>query len=205
MLNTIFSAFLQLLIFSLIPFIVYLIKKKRASGFFEYIGLKKSNARANLYAVLLVLFSVTPLVLLILLNKEFQMIMTNPQSVSGALKHNGNSIETVIMILITAVFKTAMAEEIIFRGFLAKRLIAISNFQIGNWVHSIIFGFLHAFLFYQVTTNSLFLLVIFLFPTITSYFKVYLNEKLADGSIIPGWIAHSLANIISYSLVVFYL
>ncbi len=132
MLNTIFSAFLQLLIFSLIPFIVYLIKKKRASGFFEYIGLKKSNARANLYAVLLVLFSVTPLVLLILLNKEFQMIMTNPQSVSGALKHNGNSIETVIMILITAVFKTAMAEEIIFRGFLAKRLIAISNFQIGN-------------------------------------------------------------------------
>jgi hypothetical protein len=31
----------------------------------------------------------------------------------------------------------------------------------------------------------------------------YLNEKKADGSIIPSWIAHGLANLITYITVAF--
>jgi hypothetical protein len=38
---------------------------------------------------------------------------------------------------------------------------------------------------------------------IGAYVSVYLNEKMGDGSIIPGWISHGLANVISYSVVGF--
>ena len=30
-----------------------------------------------------------------------------------------------------------------------------------------------------------------------------INEKIANGSIIPGWISHGLANIIAYSVIGF--
>lgn len=39
--NAIISALLQVLVFTGIPFIVYLIAYRRAKGFFDYIGLRK--------------------------------------------------------------------------------------------------------------------------------------------------------------------
>jgi membrane protease YdiL (CAAX protease family) len=201
--DTILSTVLQLLVFTLIPFIVYLITERRAKGFRTYIGLKRSNRRANGLAVLASLIFLVPPVLLTFWNEGFRGIMTDPNSISGHFRELGFSLSTLAMILITAIVKTALAEEILFRGFLAKRLIAWLGYAAGNIVQALIFGVLHLGLFVLISDNWFFLIFIFLFSGLGAYVSVYLNEKVAEGSIIPGWISHALANLVSYSVVAF--
>ena len=169
----------------------------------NYIGLKKSTRKANLFALLVMVLLVAPLLILVFTNEEFKAIMTNPESVTGKIKQMGVGVEAIIIILIAAILKTSLSEEIFFRGFLAKRLIAVTNFQIGNILQAVVFGILHILLFMTITENVLFLIVIFVFPTIGAYFKTYINEKFGNGSIIPGWIAHGTANLVSYSVILF--
>ena len=203
MANELISAIVQILVFTSIPFLVYVIRKKTTNGFLNYIGLKKSTRKANLLALLVMVLLVAPLLLLVFTNEEFKGIMTNPESVTGKIKKMGIGTEAIITILITAILKTALSEEIFFRGFLAKRLISVTNFQIGNIVQAVIFGIIHTLLFISITENVFFLVVIFVFPTMGAYLKTYINEKLGNGSIIPGWIAHGAANLVSYSVILF--
>ena len=116
----------------------------------------------------------------------------------------GLSVETILTIIVVALFKTALAEEILFRGFIAKRLIRFTNFQIGNIIQAILFGIVHAALFGIISRNILFLTLIFLVPAIGAYLSVVLNEKVAGGSILPGWIAHGMGNLIAYTVVGFF-
>lgn len=205
MVNHLISALLQLVAFSLIPFLVFLIKKKTVKGFLDWIGLKKSTRKANSLALLVMLASATPLIALSWFNEDFWQIMTDPSSITGQFRAQGIGVNSVASLLIVALLKTSFTEEIFFRGFVAKRLIAITNFRIGNIIQAMIFGIIHTLIFLSITNNAFFLSIIFLFPAITSYFKVYLNEKLANGSIIPGWIAHASANVVAYSTIGFIL
>lgn len=201
--NEIISAISQVLVFSLIPFVVYVIKYKSVKGFSNYIGLKKSTTKANLLALLVMLIIAVPILTMTLLNNDFKEIMTHPNSVTGKIRQLGFSIESGLIVLFIAILKTSLAEEILFRGFVAKRLIAITNFKTGNIIQAVIFGVIHTLIFMTISSNGLFLFMIFLFPALGAYYKTYLNEKLANGSIIPGWIAHGSGNILSYSIVGF--
>lgn len=202
-LNEFIGALLQLIGFSLIPFLVYLISKKKVKGFLPYIGLKKSNRKANLLALLIASLLGGPVILLSVLNPEFKAILTHPGSVSGQIRELGFSAGAVLIVLITALLKTSLSEEIFFRGFVAKRLIAWLGFQTGNIIQAVLFGAIHTLLFLTISKNPLFLTVIFLFPALGAYFKAYLNEKMADGSIVPGWIAHGVGNVLAYSVIGF--
>ncbi|MEM6347784.1 MAG: CPBP family intramembrane glutamic endopeptidase [Bacteroidota bacterium] len=205
MIDQIIGGILQGLIFMLIPFVVYLIKNKSYRGFWDYIGLKRSNTKANLMALGLAGILATPMLLLIFFNEGFQAIMLAPESVSGQLRLAGLSISTVAMLLFTATFKTAFTEEVLFRGFIAKRLIAWLGIGWGNSLQALIFGLIHWLLFLGITDNYLFLTVILLVTTIGAFGKAYINEKHADGSIVPAWITHATGNLLSYSSVAFWL
>jgi len=203
--NELISTAIQLLAFTLIPVLVYIIKTKSINGFWNYIGLKKSNRKANFLAFLATLVLCIPVLFLPLFNQEFLEVMANPNSVSGKLRQMGFGVETILIILINAIIKTSLAEELLFRGFITKRLIAITNFQIGNIIQALIFGAIHTVLFYYITKNVYILTSIFVFTAMGAYFMAFLNEKLANGSIIPGWIAHGSTNVISFVFVAFIL
>lgn len=203
--DTLLSTFLQLLVFSLIPFVVFLISKRSVRGFWEYIGLQPSQREANLLAIATSLVFVVPALLLSVVHEGFREIMTDPNSISGHFRELGFSLPVLIMIGLTAIFKTALAEEILFRGFLAKRLMAWLGYRLGNLVQALIFGGIHLALFAMISRNWFFLIFIFAFSGLGAYISAYLNEKRANGSIIPGWIAHALANLISYTVVAFFL
>ena len=205
MVNTFISAFGQAIVFSLIPFIVYLISKKKAKGFFSYIGLKRSNAKANGLALLLMIAIATPILLIASADPDFRSALLDPSSVSGRIRAMGFGLESSIALLLIAVIKTGLSEEILFRGFVAKRLIAVTSFRMGNMIQAIIFGAIHTLLFLNLTDNLLFLVSSFVMPAIGAYIKVYLNEKMAGGSIVPGWIAHASSNLIAYSIIAFVL
>jgi len=203
MINEIIGAILQILIFTLIPFSVYLIRNKSAKGFFEYIGLKKSTKKANYLAIFACLLFATPMLILTLTNADFKGIMFEPNSITGKFRQMGFGIESLSILIVIALFKTSFAEEVLFRGFIAKRLISVMGYQKGNILQAAIFGVIHTALFTLVTSNIIFLIAIFIVPSIGAYVSTYLNEKIGNGSIIPGWISHGLANILAYSVVGF--
>ena len=203
MLNELIGAILQLAVFTLIPFLVFFIKTKSSKGFFDYIGLKASTPNANAWAVLACLIFAAPVLFLVFTNAEFKAIMLDPHSLTGKFREMGFSVQAVVILLIMALVKTSLSEEILFRGFVAKRLISALGFLRGNLLPAAIFGLIHTALFATITTNIGFLLLIFIVPGIGAYVSGYLNEKVANGSIIPGWISHGLANVISYSIVGF--
>ena len=205
MVNTFISAFGQAIVFSLIPFIVYLISKKKAKGFFSYIGLKRSNTKANGLALLLMIAIATPILLIASADPDFRSALLAPSSVSGRIRAMGFGQESSTTLLLIAVIKTGLSEEILFRGFVAKRLIAVTSFRMGNMIQAIIFGAIHTLLFLNLTDNLLFLVSSFVMPAIGAYIKVYLNEKMAGGSIVPGWIAHASSNLVAYSIIAFVL
>ena len=203
MINESIGAILQILVFTLIPFLVYLIKNKSAKGFLEYIGLKKSTKKANYLAVIACLLFATPMLILTLTNADFRDIMFEPNSITGKFRQMGFGIESLFILIVIALFKTSFAEEVLFRGFIAKRLISVAGYKKGNVIQAAIFGVIHTALFALVTSNVIFLIAIFIVPSIGAYVSVYLNEKIANGSIIPGWISHGLANVLAYSIVGF--
>lgn len=205
MIDLLINTLLQLGVFMIIPLLVYWIQHKQVGGFGTYLGLKRSTRTANLLALGLAVALVIPLIGLIYTVGEFREIMLHPQSVSGALRQNGASWSTFGLIIGTAAFKTAFTEELLFRGFIAKRLIASLGMKWGNMIQAVLFGILHSIFFLSITDKVWFLLVIFLIPTLGALGKAFINERYANGSIIPGWIAHATANILSYSTVVFVL
>ena len=160
--------------------------------------------KANLLAVLLSFVFATPILALTFLDEGFMELTTGPGSVVGKIMEIGSPVEIVFIVLIVTLFKTSLSEEIFFRGFIAKRLVNLTNYQIGNILQSIIFGLLHIAIFLPLSNSPLHLSIIFLSTAVFAYLIVYLNDKKAEGSILPGWIAHATANLVSYSVILIF-
>ena len=203
MLNQLINAVLQVLAFTAVPFLVYLAVKKSPRGFLSSIGLRKTTTRAALLSPLVSLAIAVPILSLTAINEDFYAAMTNPSSVTGAVRAMGPGVATIVIIVIIAVIKTALAEEIFFRGFVAKWLIRWLGFKAGALIQAVIFGAIHTLLFLTISSDPLFLAVTFIFPALGGYLMVCINERLGQGSIIPGWIAHAVANLLAYSVVAF--
>ena len=102
-----------------------------------------------------------------------------------------------------AVVTTALSEEILFRGFLAKRLIAWLGFGVGNALQALVFGAIHGFLFMGVSTGLSIIgwLAVVLLPSVQGWVMGWLNERIGNGSIIPGWCADAVTNVLTFAIV----
>jgi membrane protease YdiL (CAAX protease family) len=204
MINDIISAILQVLVFALIPFVFFLLTRRKASGFLQFIGLKATTRTAVLLAVLTSLIFLAGGISLAFLSNEIRQMLINPPSVSGKIRQMGLTPASVFILILTAWFKTSFAEEILFRGFIAKRLVERLGFQTGNLLQALLFALLHVLLFRVLAKSGAgFLVFIFLFSGIAGYIIEYINEKYGEGSIVPGWIAHALGNTLAYAVLAF--
>ncbi len=204
--NEILSTIIQLIVFSLIPFIIFLFRKDKKKSFFQYIGLYKAEKKSIQLAVLASILVLISGIGLTFFNEGIRQAILNPPSVTGELRLSGFNLATVIILLIVAIIKTALAEEILFRGFLTKQAIKIFGFRIGNIIQASIFGLIHVLLFYFLTkTSFIFLVLIFGFTFSAGWVIGLINEKYGNGSIMPGWIAHGLGNSLAYLFIVFVL
>lgn len=204
--DEVIGAILQIIVFSLIPFIFFLIKSRSVGGFLTYIGLYGPTKKAVLWAVLSSLIILLTGVGLILISNDLLEVMLEPGSITGKIRAMGFGIESLATLLIIAIFKTSLSEEILFRGFIAKRLISVLGFKKGNLVQATLFGLIHLGLFLGIMQARIsFLIYIFLLSGTGAYVMCFINEKFGKGSIIPGWIAHGLGNTLSYTLIAFIL
>lgn len=109
------------------------------------------------------------------------------------------NISTFISILIWASIQTSLSEEIFFRGFLLKRLSNKFGFTVGNIMQSLAFCVLHMITLFSAI-GLLKALIVMSFTFFVAFLAGHLNEKEAGGSIIPSWLMHALANVLSCAM-----
>jgi len=189
--DSIVGALLQLLLFSAVPLLWWFFTARRTEGFFSWIGLTRpqfgDKRRAALIFLAAFVLLMVPGVLLVLSFED--------KSVLAAARFANAGLMGLVALLIHAILQTGLSEELLFRGFLLKRLSNRFGFPIGNGVQALLFGALHAVLFFGAITTPL-LVMVLAFTTAVGWLLGYLNERVGNGSILPGWALHSLANIV---------
>lgn len=192
---TFISSFVQLGISLLIPVIWWAVTTKRRLEFATWIGLyvpmwkvgpvqRVSQKQLGIALACWVAVSLASLRI--------------ASSVWGALATSrfiGAGLLAVVPILLYAFIQTGLAEELFFRGFLAKRLCASFGFSRGNAIQAIVFGLLHVLLFINYLPVSS-LIAITVLSGINGWIMGWLNEQAAGGSVVPSWMLHSLANLL---------
>ena len=194
LLNQITSAFLQLLIFLSVPFIWYIFTHRKIRGFLYWIGIKTAP-KPPLKIMLCILMGF--LVVLVLpymwLYKSGNL---NYQGLTvDSFRQSGWSIQTFCVILVWAVTQTSLSEEILFRGFLCKRLCNQFGEKIGNIIQALVFGTIH--ILALPNKNIFAMLTIVLLTGGIGYGLGWLSLKKTQGSILYGWLIHAAVNILS--------
>lgn len=179
----------QILLFSSIPFLWYIISNRRFKGVLKCLGLKNTNKQNYFHAFKITssayVFSLAIIVILKLTQGGMSL-----NSLESA--YNRGVIVFSISLILFGI-QTSISEEILFRGFLGKRLICKWGFLKGNILQTIIFMIPHIFTFGKSPTLEVILGLIN--SAIIGFTFGYIMDKKSDGSILPILICHGIVNI----------
>lgn len=196
MMNSLISAILQVMLFSMIPFIWWLCTARKKQPFLTWIGLQKPiivhKGRYAMYIVLSIFTMLIPSFALVFFYIDRSLLAANQFAGLGAA--------AVIPALFYAIIQTGLSEELLFRGFLLKRLMKIFDFKVANLLQSIVFGCVHGAMLWSVLPLHVILLVV-LTTALAGYVMGWVNERIAGGSIVTSWSIHSIVNFIAACLV----
>lgn len=187
MIDYVTSSIIQIFLFSLIPFVFWYFKSGKKENFLNWIGLKKFKINKEVISMtILVVLGFT------LLDIFALKLVDGVETATSVFV--GKGYRAIPSILVYAIFNTALPEEILFRGFCCKRLKDVLGLKKANIIQAALFGLLHGLMFFKLVGIFKALLIIAL-TGVFAYFMAYINEKNADGSILPSVFIHSLANI----------
>lgn len=183
------SSIVQIILFAFIPFLWWIITARKKQKFFEWIGLKRVDGGKKT-AISIIIVSVAYTVLGALLLYIIKDVETATSDFAG--------LGTIALpaIIVYAVLNTSFPEELLFRGFLLKRLSNKFGFGAANAIQAILFGLMHGVMFISIT-GVVKAIVIIIFTASIAWCMEFVNEKNANGSILPSWIIHAVSNIFS--------
>ena len=185
------GALLQLALFALLPFLVWVFSARKKEGFFQWIGIKKVSTTGNRRQTVLtsIIASVLYIALTIAVSSRYaEGVTTAGQGFAG------RGFSAFPAVLIYSFIRTGLSEELLFRGFVLKRVSARFGFITGNTVQAVLFGLMHGIPFGIAAHNVLVTLLLTLLPGGFGWFLGWLNEKKSGGSILPSWILHGTMN-----------
>ncbi|MGN1147186.1 MAG: lysostaphin resistance A-like protein [Lachnospiraceae bacterium] len=192
-LNELLGAILQLFAFSIIPFIWWLITARKHDSFFGWIGLKKitheKKVTNTLLSIVLAAISYSTLTYLCI-------CLISDEITTAGSQFAGMGITAVPAAFAYAYIRTGLAEEIVFRGFILKRIKNRFGFAAGNLIQAVLFGLLHGLPFGMVTRNIVVTVLFTILPGAFGWYQGWLNEKRCGESIIPSWLLHGTMNFI---------
>lgn len=167
------NGILELIIVSFIPFMTWLIWRRKKVGFFDWIGLKPVQTQRK-GRLVQTIFGFT------LLFTLFSIVVFSwfDPSKTATADFAGKRFGALPAILAYAILGTALPEEIFFRGFLLKRLQGKLGFLGANLTQSLLFGLIHALMFIQLI-GFLKAVMIFAFISLIAYVFGAINEKKA--------------------------
>lgn len=193
----ILSTILQCTVLIGIPWVAYIFFNREKTGFLRWIGLyKPQNSRWVKKAIFILIIAVVIMGGPIFIFEKLKII---PEGMVYSLDAGGKGFtaEIIVIVLIKAVFQNALSEEIFFRGFIGKRFSKKFGYLSGNLIQSILFGLPHGLPFIIAYKTYIFGITLFLAAGTVGFLQFYINEKEANGSIMPSLIIHSIMNIIS--------
>jgi membrane protease YdiL (CAAX protease family) len=173
----------------------YRLKHKKIAGFFNYMGIKKAPRKSILYALGFAFLS-TGCSLAVFSKLNLQSLILNPNTLAGVFQNSGFNLVWLARWIVFAWIGTALWEELLFRGFLAKRLINRLGFFSGNTIHALLFGLMHTAAYSVILpeTSSTGYIVLTIVPTLMAFAMAYFNEKMFNKSILPGYLIHAFVN-----------
>ena len=195
--NKIINSLLQIILFSLLPFLFWYFSARKQERFPDWIGLKKIKVAKKTALAIIIVTTFYLLISLILLNS-----LKNIEN--ATIEFQGLRFAALPAIFIYAVFNTSFPEEILFRGFILKRLANKLGFTKANFIQSLLFGLLHGVMFFPLVGNLKSILIILL-TSLAAFAMGYVNEEISGGSIIPSWIIHAISNLIAGLYAAFYI
>ena len=175
------------------PFVWWLITAKKKESFYVWIGLKKASAIS--WKSLLVVTS------LFIMVSVFTLYLTKDVETATS-EFEGLGISALLPAFVYAVFHTSLPEELLFRGFLLKRLSHPFGFRAANIIQGLLFGLLHGAMFLNLAGLTRTILIIFVTSGI-AFAMGYINEKKSGGSILPSWFIHATANLFAAVVAMF--
>lgn len=193
MLNELIGSVTQVLLFALIPFLVWLVTARRKESFLTWIGLKKPVCSNPGKAIGITVSAAAAYILA--MNLSLRLL---PEGVTTAgSQFKGQGIAALPAVLFYAFLRTALSEEILFRGFLLKRLQNRFCFAAGNAVQAVLFGLMHGIPFGLVTKSAAVFLLLTAIPGLFGWYQGWLNERQCGGSVIPSWLLHGCMNFLT--------
>ncbi|EZH64842.1 CPBP family intramembrane glutamic endopeptidase [Geomicrobium sediminis] len=198
--SLILSSILQVLLFTSIPFIFWLLTARKDVKFFGYIGLHRIKMNTSVLKYSAYLIGMIFLMLAII--GLMAVSGLSDSSDIAIAQFAGYGIVAIIPALFYAFIQTGLSEEIFFRGFVAKRLINKLGFRLGNFVQAFIFGVVHGIMFIFIT-NFLVAMMIITVTGVCAYLLGWMNEMKSGGSILPSWLIHSVGNFIGAIFIMF--
>ncbi|WP_274307062.1 CPBP family intramembrane glutamic endopeptidase [Solibacillus daqui] len=196
--NLLISAIFQVLLFSIIPFVWWLVTARKETRFLTWLGLKKIKIRNNQTYMASFLF----VIIILVIPTYISVIFFMDESAMATSQFSGKGLTAFIPALIYAFLQTGLSEEIFFRGFLTKRLIYKFGFRLGNSIQGFLFGLMHGAIF-MMLLNPIQLIIIILITGVGGYLLGWINEKQSNGSIISSWLIHGIVNTISSTWALF--
>lgn len=173
----------------------WLVFARRRTGFRRWLGLHE----APIGSIVLGLIIGASAAAILLSVPAIRETAGGPGSVPRSALAQGNAASGYAALAVLALFKTALAEELLFRGLIGKRLIARLGFGIGNSCQAALFGAVHLLVALSPLATAGVVATLVAFTAATGFINGWLNEKRGGGSILPGWAAHAGANLIAYS------
>jgi uncharacterized protein len=192
------SALLQVGVVLVIAAAVWLATRRR-ERFRRFVGLTGAPwhvVAASLIGGAVVAFLITRL-------PAVQMMGGGERTVVGEAVRGGLSAEVAAILAIRALVQTSLSEELLFRGLIGRNLIRRLGFAAGNAIQAVLFGLVHLLLLLSPTASLAFVLSLVLFTGIAGWVIGWVNERMAGGSILPGWAIHGAGNLTAYLLLAF--
>ncbi|KOY80570.1 CPBP family intramembrane metalloprotease [Lysinibacillus macroides] len=198
MMESMISGILQVLLFSVIPFIWWFFTGRKKEPFQAWLGFHKPiiTHKGTYFALCLLAIAlfIVPIQALVFFYIDSSLLASN--------QFAGLGWAGIFPALSYAIIQTGLSEELLFRGFLLKRLAKLFGFQVGNILQSLMFGCIHgAMLGSMLPIFVLFLVV--LATAFAGYIMGWLNERLSGGSILTSWAIHSMANFLAANMTMF--
>ena len=199
MLNELIGALAQVLLLSLLPLAVWCVTARKKESFFSWIGLKKPVCRNKMSTAL------TAIVMTILyIAAMTTCIKMLPDGVTTAgSQFAGGGLKALPAAFFYSFLRTALSEEILFRGFVLKLVRNKAGFAAGNTVQALLFGLVHGIPFGIITNSILAFVLLTMLPGLFGWYQGWLNEKQCEGSIVPSWLLHGSINFITAVLSLF--
>lgn len=189
--NALLNGLFQVVLFTLVPLVWWLVTARKKENFFSWLGLKKPVVKNwKRWSVTVLLAAVVCWGL-----GELAIYLRGPLAAADS-QYKGMGAAAIPSVLAYSLIQTALSEEILFRGFMLKRLQTKLGFPAATVIQTVIFGAIHLLMVWG-QVNLLAGLLIVVYPMVVAVVFSYINEKLSGGSILPSWIVHGLLNTVS--------